>query len=61
MQEKMEILKEKTIAALTEQVELVGQCGNATDAQIMEARFHVLNETLRTVDNIKKNWDWETE
>ena len=49
MQEKLEALKEKTIAALAEQVELVGQCDNLADARSIEEKFQVLNETLRTL------------
>lgn len=47
-----EELKEKTIAALAKQVELLDQCDNALLAQIAEMKFQVLNKTLRTLDSI---------
>ena len=58
MHEKIEALKEKTIDALAEEVERVGQCDNLADAQIMEAKFKVLNETLRTLDEVDEGWEW---
>lgn len=44
-----EELKEKTIAALAKQVELLDECNDAAKAQIMQQKFDVLNRTLRTL------------
>ena len=44
-----EELKEKAIAALAKQVELLDECDDAAKAQIMQQKFDALNRTLRTL------------